>query len=149
VNHDNIIEHFENSVAQAELPSWNMNQTAKFLLSKAMHARGVKVVLTGDGSDESFVGYPWNIGDYMRYMNPDFTNSARTSSVWNTQNVNQPRVEKMWHDFVGIFPKLVADQEQMWFRSLRHLMNTEQMGDFFVGRFSPVLFIISERKPQK
>ena len=51
-----LAEHFDASVAHYEFPSFNLNGTAKYMLSKAVHEAGLKVVLTGEGSDELFAG---------------------------------------------------------------------------------------------
>ena len=42
----------------AERPLNNANSIAKFQLSRAVRNAGIKVVLTGEGSDEMFAGYP-------------------------------------------------------------------------------------------
>jgi asparagine synthase (glutamine-hydrolysing) len=42
----------------AERPLNNANSIAKFRLSRAVRDAGVKVVLTGEGADEIFAGYP-------------------------------------------------------------------------------------------
>lgn len=48
---------FEDAVWHAERPIFNGHGVAKYLLSKAVNEAGLKVVLTGEGSDEIFGGY--------------------------------------------------------------------------------------------
>lgn len=43
-------------------PVWEASFVSIYLLSKLAREHGVKVVLTGDGSDELFAGYPWYRG---------------------------------------------------------------------------------------
>jgi asparagine synthase (glutamine-hydrolysing) len=49
---------FADALWHAERPFANANSVAKFRLSRAVRDAGIKVVLTGEGSDEIFAGYP-------------------------------------------------------------------------------------------
>lgn len=49
---------FADALWHAERPLNNANSVAKFRLSRAVRDAGIKVVLTGEGSDEVFAGYP-------------------------------------------------------------------------------------------
>ena len=53
-----LADHFAEAVVQGETLMANTHAVAKFLLSKAVRNAGFKVVLTGEGSDEIFGGYP-------------------------------------------------------------------------------------------
>ena len=57
--HRDIAEHLGRAVFCAEMPLNNYNSVAKLVLSAHVRARGVKVCLTGEGSDELFGGYPY------------------------------------------------------------------------------------------
>lgn len=59
-NFRQTIWHCENLVA-------NANSVAKFSLSQAVRDAGYRVVLTGEGSDEIFAGYPTFVADTLRY----------------------------------------------------------------------------------
>ncbi|MEO6952251.1 MAG: asparagine synthase (glutamine-hydrolyzing) [Polyangia bacterium] len=52
-----LADHFAAATRFGEVPAGNLHGTAKYILSKAVHQAGFKVVLTGDGSDEIFGGY--------------------------------------------------------------------------------------------
>ena len=52
-----IADVFEEAVAQAEAPIINGHGPARYLLSRAVHQAGYKVVLGGEGADEMFAGY--------------------------------------------------------------------------------------------
>ena len=58
VRPDQLAEHFADAVYHAERPIGNAHSVAKFMLSRAVRDSGVKVVLTGEGGDEVFAGYP-------------------------------------------------------------------------------------------
>jgi asparagine synthase (glutamine-hydrolysing) len=53
-----LADHFADAIYHAERPFANAHAVAKFLLSRAVRDSGIKVVLTGEGSDEIFAGYP-------------------------------------------------------------------------------------------
>lgn len=53
-----IADNFIDSVRYSETICMNAHGTAKYLLSKAVNKLGYRVVLTGEGADEVFAGYP-------------------------------------------------------------------------------------------
>ena len=57
--HQEIAENIPAAVYATEMPLGNYNALAKMVLSKYVRSRGVKVCLTGEGSDELFGGYPY------------------------------------------------------------------------------------------
>ncbi len=57
VNPDILLENFENSIFHSEQFSINLHVASKYLLFKKMREDGVKVSLSGEGSDEIFFGY--------------------------------------------------------------------------------------------
>jgi asparagine synthase (glutamine-hydrolysing) len=60
-----MADALEDSVWHGERPFFNANVTAKFLLSQAVRAAGIKVVLTGEGADEMLAGYQTEQRDYL------------------------------------------------------------------------------------
>ncbi len=58
VTQHDFARDFADALFHAERPLNNANSVAKFRLSRAVRDAGVKVVLTGEGSDEIFAGYP-------------------------------------------------------------------------------------------
>jgi len=65
VRQDGLADDLEDALFHAERPFNNANSVAKFQLSRAVRAAGIKVVLTGEGSDEVFAGYPHFRRDLM------------------------------------------------------------------------------------
>jgi asparagine synthase (glutamine-hydrolysing) len=59
IRSEHLADHFADAVYHAERPFVNAHAVAKFLLSRAVRDSGVKVVLTGEGADEVFAGYPF------------------------------------------------------------------------------------------
>jgi asparagine synthase (glutamine-hydrolysing) len=58
VSQSDFAREFSDAVWHAERPLVNANGVAKFMLSRAVRDAGIKVVLTGEGADEIFAGYP-------------------------------------------------------------------------------------------
>lgn len=59
VDHRQMAEVYEKCVWHSENYLWNTNVMAKYLLSNGVRQAGFKVVLSGQGSDEVFGGYPF------------------------------------------------------------------------------------------
>jgi len=55
---DDLYDHFVKTLWHTERTIYNTLGVAKYLMSKAVHESGYKVVMTGEGSDELFAGYP-------------------------------------------------------------------------------------------
>jgi asparagine synthase (glutamine-hydrolysing) len=64
LNQDNIADHFRTAIFHAEMPSHNGHIVAKYLLSRRVRERGIKVVLSGQGADEVLAGYAHFISDF-------------------------------------------------------------------------------------
>ncbi|ORX57444.1 asparagine synthase [Hesseltinella vesiculosa] len=66
VTQADMVANFEETVWHIEQPTSNLNTVGKFLLSKFVRDNGYKVVMTGEGSDEHFIGYGAFEKDYLR-----------------------------------------------------------------------------------
>ncbi|MCO4320399.1 asparagine synthase (glutamine-hydrolyzing) [Aliidiomarina quisquiliarum] len=58
LNGDDLYDHFEQTLWHTERTFYNTLGVAKYLMSKQVNAAGYKIVLTGEGSDELYGGYP-------------------------------------------------------------------------------------------
>lgn len=81
-------DRFADAVEHSEHPHDNPHGAAKMMLSRLVRAEGVKVVLTGEGADEIFLGYPWLILDLLKHDAP----SAEPASVVSAMG---PRAAQM------------------------------------------------------
>ena len=57
---------FEDAVYHIEHHNQDLNFVGKYALSELPRQHGYKVVLTGEGADEQFAGYPTYLPDYLR-----------------------------------------------------------------------------------
>jgi asparagine synthase (glutamine-hydrolysing) len=78
---DTLADHYAEAICQSETFSGNTNHTAKYLLSQKVREHGFKVVLTGEGSDEIFGGYPYFRRDMMLYGTGDEDAETRQRRV--------------------------------------------------------------------
>lgn len=69
VSQQDIADAFSDALWHAERNMFNGHGVAKFLLSKAVRDAGIKVVITGEGSDEILAGYPPSRRDMLLYNN--------------------------------------------------------------------------------
>jgi asparagine synthase (glutamine-hydrolysing) len=67
IRSEHMADHFADAVYHAERPFANSHVVAKYLLSRAVRDSGIKVVLTGEGSDEILAGYPHFRRDAVMY----------------------------------------------------------------------------------
>ncbi len=57
IGHADIVANFEAALYHAEVPAFRSAFVPMFLLSKHTRDAGIKVVLSGEGADEAFLGY--------------------------------------------------------------------------------------------
>lgn len=77
IRSENLADHFSDAIYHAERPFANAHAVAKFLLSRAVRDAGIKVVLTGEGSDEIFAGYPHFRRDQILYGNNSYSEEEK------------------------------------------------------------------------
>ncbi|KAH9828479.1 asparagine synthase [Teratosphaeria destructans] len=61
-----MAKRFEDAVWHCEQHNADLNFVGKYALSEVPLENGYKVVLTGEGADETFAGYPLYLPDYLR-----------------------------------------------------------------------------------
>ncbi|KAK5996319.1 Amidase chyE [Cladobotryum mycophilum] len=66
VDEERLAKDFVNAVHHCEHHVCDLNAVAKFTLSTLAREHGIKVVLTGEGSDEHFAGYPIFPAEFLR-----------------------------------------------------------------------------------
>lgn len=76
MNEEELAKRFEDATWHTEHHNPDLNYVGKFALSELPREAGYKVVLTGEGADEVFAGYPAFMTDYLRKLD-------LTSDPWN------------------------------------------------------------------
>ncbi|KAJ7811065.1 putative asparagine synthase [Mycena olivaceomarginata] len=70
VTEADLVDVLEQTIWHVEQPIFSFHGPGKYLLSKFVHEKGYKVVLSGEGADEFFGGYAWLPVDYLRKPDP-------------------------------------------------------------------------------
>lgn len=65
-----LADRFEDATYHCEHHNHDLNFVGKYALSEAPRENDCKVVLTGEGADEQFAGYPLYIPDFLREPDP-------------------------------------------------------------------------------
>jgi asparagine synthase (glutamine-hydrolysing) len=91
---DLISDTYPSLITATESPVLDTSCAALLALSREVRAQGYKVVLTGEGADEGFAGYPWfkirelarvlDVGDRFRPS----TLMSRTARKWAAPNLS-------------------------------------------------------------
>lgn len=74
---EHLYDHFERTIWHTERTIYNTLGVAKLLMSQKVREQGYKVVLTGEGSDELFAGYPAFRKDMFLYGLDDLPANLR------------------------------------------------------------------------
>ena len=74
---EHLYDHFERTIWHTERTIYNTLGVAKLLMSQKVREQGYKVVLTGEGSDELFAGYPAFRKDMFLYGLSDLPDNLR------------------------------------------------------------------------
>lgn len=83
-----LADNFEEATWHNEHTMPDLNYIGKFVLSRAPAEHGVKVVLTGEGADEHFGGYPTFLSDYF----------AESDHSWPEYNLADSERDAIWND---------------------------------------------------
>ncbi|KAL2760695.1 hypothetical protein ACRALDRAFT_1078690 [Sodiomyces alcalophilus JCM 7366] len=75
VDEQRLADDFADAAYHCEHHHFDLNTVAKFALSTLPREHGVKVVLTGEGSDEHFSGYPYFPAEFLRERDGGFPDS--------------------------------------------------------------------------
>ena len=86
MSEQSLADNFEEATWHNEYPMPDLNYIGKYVLSNAPKEHGVKVVLTGEGSDEHFAGYPMFLSDYL----------AETDHSWPSYNLTEEKRHESW-----------------------------------------------------
>ena len=76
-----MTDALSDAIWHSEKPIFNANTVAKFLLSRAVRDAGIKVVFTGEGSDEMLAGYPMERRDNMLFGGDYRSDAERKAAI--------------------------------------------------------------------
>jgi asparagine synthase (glutamine-hydrolysing) len=97
VTTNDLADNFLDTIWHTETPFFNAHSIAKLILCKAIGQSGTKAILTGEGADEVFCGYP----HFMRDL-----------ALYDPNQLDKPTLKKMLGQilkFKGIDEEIPAD----------------------------------------
>ncbi|KAJ5964889.1 uncharacterized protein N7479_004765 [Penicillium vulpinum] len=86
VNEDVIVSKFEDTVWHSEMPIPDTNGMGRLAMAEVAKSHGIKVILTGEGSDEHFGGYRDLLGDFLLENDPSWPSSPSKEEIAELAN---------------------------------------------------------------
>ena len=83
-----IVASFSDAVWHCEVPFVNVHGIAKFLLSQAVSRAGYRVVLTGEGADDTLAGYAHFRRDSLLHQERGLADDAKQSRLRELERTN-------------------------------------------------------------
>jgi asparagine synthase (glutamine-hydrolysing) len=108
MNEAEIAANFEDAVWHNEHQGFDLNTVGKYCLSELPRQHGFKVILSGEGADELFAGYPWFPCDFL--SEPD--NSMPHLLLQRDTKLRQQLHEKTRGDLLKMFSFLANEVYQ-------------------------------------
>ncbi|GAB1197524.1 hypothetical protein APSETT444_006820 [Aspergillus pseudonomiae] len=110
-----LVSRFEDAVWHSEIPLPDLNGMGRLALAEAVHAQGIKVVVTGEGSDEHFAGYDAFRADSL--SEPDHSWPALQIAEPDREEALQTAKEQVRYGIFGDYSATVPSATQ---RMLNH-----------------------------
>lgn len=89
IRSEHTADHLSDALYHAERPFANAHVVAKYLLSRAVRDSGIKVVMTGEGSDEILAGYPHFRRDAVMYGSDDLDAATKQQLLAQLEQANK------------------------------------------------------------
>lgn len=127
MNEAELAARFEDATWHCEHQNPDLNYVGKYALSEVPQELGYKVVLTGEGADETYAGYPMYLADCLR--EPDL--------AWPSTLPDKDRAEKCKeHDndvlkyYHSVGAKVTTSEQSLPRRMLNNIMTAPSMTAF-------------------
>ncbi|KAJ5774430.1 hypothetical protein N7457_009326 [Penicillium paradoxum] len=99
VDEDVIVSKFEDAVWHSELPVADTNGIGRLAMAEVAKSHGIKVILTGEGSDEHFAGYDFLAEDLLLEKDPSWASSLSETDLAEV-------TQKLATDNATVFPSV-------------------------------------------
>lgn len=148
-----MADALSDAIWHSEKPIFNANTVAKFLLSRAVRAAGIKVVFTGEGSDEMLAGYPMERRDNMLFGGDYRSDAERKGAISEMLEANplsrplmfptgaQAHGVELISEAIGFCPTWIENMSVMFLRQA-NLMRLDGAGPRDLD--APFLSFLSE-----
>ncbi len=99
VTSNSIADNFSDAIWHTETPFFNAHSVAKLILCKAIGNSGTRAVLSGEGADEIFGGYPHFRRDMVLYDNESLSADVKErllNQINTFEEINELSEDMMW-----------------------------------------------------
>ncbi|KAJ0106887.1 hypothetical protein J7T55_014963 [Diaporthe amygdali] len=118
MDEEGLAERFEDATYHCEHHNHDLNFVGKYALSEVPRENDCKVVLTGEGADEQFAGYPLYIPDFLREPDPAWSGKQSIS-----EDQRQALCVKFEEQIAGSYSSIGADASNRGPSLARHQLN--------------------------
>ena len=142
---------YRRTVWHAERTFYNTLGVAKWHMSRRVHELGYKVVVTGEGADEMYSGYPFLKRDYFRH-DPEGSGAGHAATMERSNSVFQGAIlserdarHPAFDELVGFTPSWI----QPWLLTLervRPLLSAELEAE--LEQYDPVQAVAERIDPR-
>ncbi|WP_065187542.1 asparagine synthase (glutamine-hydrolyzing) [Shewanella woodyi] len=136
VTQDDLADNFTQALWHNETPFFNAHGVAKYMLSGSVRDAGFKTVLTGEGADEVFAGYPHFRRDMILFNNQN-QDAGLISSLTKKLEESESGYSRpdMPEDINWMLKQLGhgvswLDNQAGWFKALEKMYNTSTRQKF-------------------
>ncbi|KAK4982961.1 hypothetical protein LTR66_009015 [Elasticomyces elasticus] len=148
MNEEELVKRFEDATWHIEHHNPDLNFVGKYALSEVPQEAGYKVVLTGEGADENFGGYPVYLPDYLREPDPSYTKYNTLSEEERKKQFDIREEEaKMYYASVGADASNRGPSVQR--RMLNDISTGSSMAAFQLDVFAPWTACYGSSDPQR
>jgi asparagine synthase (glutamine-hydrolysing) len=136
VTQDDLADNFCKALWHNETPFFNAHGVAKYILSGSVRDAGFKVVLTGEGADEVFAGYPHFRRDMILFNNQNQDQELISSLTQKLQQSEAGYTGQDMPDDINWMLKQLGhgvswlDNQAGWFKALEKMYNAETRQKF-------------------
>ncbi|KAJ5750334.1 hypothetical protein N7533_007362 [Penicillium manginii] len=85
ITEETIVSKFEDTIWHSEVPLPDTNGIGRLAMAEAAKSQGIKVILTGEGSDEHFGGYKELANDFLLESDPSWSPSLTRAELAEIQ----------------------------------------------------------------
>lgn len=135
MNEEELAKRFEDATWHCEHHNPDLNFVGKFALSEVPREHGFKVVLTGEGADENFGGYPVYLPDYLREADSAWPNGSLSDSERQQQCEKTETEAARYYESVGADSK--NRQSSVASRQLNDITTVASMAAFSFTLWAP------------
>lgn len=101
MNEAELAARFEDATWHCEHHNPDLNYVGKYALSEVPQELGFKVVLTGEGADEQFAGYPVYLPDYLREPDHAYERNPLPEDTRKTQCIKADAETEQYYESIG------------------------------------------------